>query len=93
MAYYIHVKKKKKKGLSQVHQGTTSVLSPCVCLLFAPAGGAQCGVHVMGGSGFVSLFVPPGKRKALKLNFANPTVKPTSRLPLNPTPSFQNPHM
>uniref|UniRef100_A0A4W6G3A0 mitogen-activated protein kinase kinase n=1 Tax=Lates calcarifer TaxID=8187 RepID=A0A4W6G3A0_LATCA len=35
-----------------------------------------------------------GKRKALKLNFANPPVKPTSRLPLNPTaPSFQNPHI
>lgn len=47
-----------------------------------------------GGSGSVYLFVSSGKRKALKLNFANPTVKPTSRLPLNPTPpSFQNPHM
>ncbi|MED6251772.1 Dual specificity mitogen-activated protein kinase kinase 4 [Ataeniobius toweri] len=35
-----------------------------------------------------------GKRKALKLNFANPPVKPTSRLPLHPTvPSFQNPHI
>ncbi|KAF3704762.1 Dual specificity mitogen-activated protein kinase kinase 4 [Channa argus] len=35
-----------------------------------------------------------GKRKALKLNFANPPVKPTSRLPLNPVaPSFQNPHI
>ncbi|KAG8008922.1 Dual specificity mitogen-activated protein kinase kinase 4, partial [Nibea albiflora] len=35
-----------------------------------------------------------GKRKALKLNFANPPVKPASRLPLNPTPpSFQNPHI
>uniref|UniRef100_A0A3B4WKJ6 mitogen-activated protein kinase kinase n=1 Tax=Seriola lalandi dorsalis TaxID=1841481 RepID=A0A3B4WKJ6_SERLL len=34
------------------------------------------------------------KRKALKLNFANPPVKPTSRLPINPTPpSFQNPHI
>uniref|UniRef100_A0A3B4FML6 mitogen-activated protein kinase kinase n=1 Tax=Pundamilia nyererei TaxID=303518 RepID=A0A3B4FML6_9CICH len=34
------------------------------------------------------------KRKALKLNFANPPVKPASRLPLNPTvPSFQNPHI
>lgn len=47
-----------------------------------------------GGSGSVSLFVLTGKRKALKLNFANPPVKPASRLPLNPTiPSFQNPHM
>uniref|UniRef100_A0A3B3INY4 mitogen-activated protein kinase kinase n=1 Tax=Oryzias latipes TaxID=8090 RepID=A0A3B3INY4_ORYLA len=35
-----------------------------------------------------------GKRKALKLNFASPPVKPTSRLPLQPTaPSFQNPHI
>ncbi|XP_032397600.1 dual specificity mitogen-activated protein kinase kinase 2 [Etheostoma spectabile] len=35
-----------------------------------------------------------GKRKALKLNFANPPVKPASRLPLHPPPSsFQNPHM
>ncbi|CAK6970657.1 dual specificity mitogen-activated protein kinase kinase 4b isoform X2 [Scomber scombrus] len=35
-----------------------------------------------------------GKRRALKLNFANPPVKPASRLPLNPTPpSFQNPHI
>ncbi|KAG7239801.1 hypothetical protein INR49_028389 [Caranx melampygus] len=38
--------------------------------------------------------VPQSKRKALKLNFAKPTVKPTSRLPINPTPpSFQNPHI
>uniref|UniRef100_A0A673WMB5 mitogen-activated protein kinase kinase n=1 Tax=Salmo trutta TaxID=8032 RepID=A0A673WMB5_SALTR len=38
-----------------------------------------------------------GKRKALKLNFANPSVKPATRLPLNPSPStapsFQNPHI
>ncbi|KAL7372225.1 hypothetical protein ABVT39_012368 [Epinephelus coioides] len=35
-----------------------------------------------------------GKRKALKLNFASPPVKPASRLPLHPTaPSFQNPHI
>ncbi|XP_064780466.1 dual specificity mitogen-activated protein kinase kinase 4-like isoform X3 [Oncorhynchus masou masou] len=38
-----------------------------------------------------------GKRKALKLNFANPPVKPATRLPLNPSPStapsFQNPHI
>ncbi|XP_077406651.1 dual specificity mitogen-activated protein kinase kinase 4b isoform X2 [Vanacampus margaritifer] len=35
-----------------------------------------------------------GKRKALKLNFASPPVKPASRLPLNPTPpSFQNTHI
>lgn len=47
------------------------------------------------GSGSVSLSALPGKRKALKLNFANPPVKPASRLPLPPTPapSFQNPHM
>ncbi|XP_056152787.1 dual specificity mitogen-activated protein kinase kinase 4b isoform X4 [Lampris incognitus] len=38
--------------------------------------------------------VPQSKRKALKLNFANPPVKPASRLPLNPpAPSFQNPHI
>uniref|UniRef100_A0A673YTC4 mitogen-activated protein kinase kinase n=1 Tax=Salmo trutta TaxID=8032 RepID=A0A673YTC4_SALTR len=34
---------------------------------------------------------------ALKLNFANPPVKPATRLPLNPSPStapsFQNPHI
>uniref|UniRef100_A0A8D2ZLZ6 mitogen-activated protein kinase kinase n=1 Tax=Scophthalmus maximus TaxID=52904 RepID=A0A8D2ZLZ6_SCOMX len=47
------------------------------------------------GSGSVSLSALPGKRKALKLNFANPPVKPASRLPLPPTPapSFQNPHI
>lgn len=40
------------------------------------------------------LFFYQGKRKALKLIFANPPVKPTSRLSINPTPpSFQNPHM
>ncbi|GCC26769.1 hypothetical protein chiPu_0005189 [Chiloscyllium punctatum] len=35
------------------------------------------------------------KRKALKLNFANPAIKTTARLPLNPTGGvhFQNPHM
>lgn len=39
-------------------------------------------------------FFYQGKRKALKLIFANPPVKPTSRLSINPTPpSFQNPHM
>ncbi|XP_060883574.1 dual specificity mitogen-activated protein kinase kinase 4b isoform X1 [Labrus mixtus] len=38
--------------------------------------------------------VSQSKRKALKLNFANPPVKPASRLPINPTPpSFQNPHI
>nr|XP_033467964.1 dual specificity mitogen-activated protein kinase kinase 4b [Epinephelus lanceolatus] len=38
--------------------------------------------------------VPQSKRKALKLNFASPPVKPASRLPLHPTaPSFQNPHI
>ncbi|XP_034425798.1 dual specificity mitogen-activated protein kinase kinase 4b isoform X2 [Hippoglossus hippoglossus] len=38
--------------------------------------------------------VSQSKRKALKLNFANPPVKPASRLPLHPTPlSFQNPHI
>uniref|UniRef100_A0A4W5QP51 mitogen-activated protein kinase kinase n=2 Tax=Hucho hucho TaxID=62062 RepID=A0A4W5QP51_9TELE len=41
--------------------------------------------------------VPQSKRKALKLNFANPPVKPATRLPLNPSPStapsFQNPHI
>ncbi|KAF7205146.1 transcript variant X1 [Nothobranchius furzeri] len=38
--------------------------------------------------------VPQIKRKALKLNFANPSVKSTSRLMLNPiVPSFQNPHI
>ncbi|XP_043570393.1 dual specificity mitogen-activated protein kinase kinase 4a isoform X2 [Chiloscyllium punctatum] len=35
------------------------------------------------------------KRKALKLNFANPAIKTTARLPLNPTGGvhFQNPHI
>ncbi|XP_059893492.1 dual specificity mitogen-activated protein kinase kinase 4b isoform X1 [Gadus macrocephalus] len=39
--------------------------------------------------------VPQSKRKALKLNFANPPVKPATRLPLHPlpAPSFQNPHI
>lgn len=37
---------------------------------------------------------PPGKRKALKLNFANPPIKPTARFTLNTAgPPFQNPHM
>lgn len=35
-----------------------------------------------------------GKRKALKLNFANPSIKPTTRFTLNTTgPPFQNPHI
>ncbi|XP_021335831.1 dual specificity mitogen-activated protein kinase kinase 4b isoform X2 [Danio rerio] len=34
------------------------------------------------------------KRKALKLNFANPPVKPAARLPITSTaPAFQNPHI
>uniref|UniRef100_A0AAR2JSK3 mitogen-activated protein kinase kinase n=1 Tax=Pygocentrus nattereri TaxID=42514 RepID=A0AAR2JSK3_PYGNA len=34
------------------------------------------------------------KRKALKLNFANPPIKPNARLPIaSGTPSFQNPHI
>ncbi|KAI2658808.1 Dual specificity mitogen-activated protein kinase kinase 4 [Labeo rohita] len=34
------------------------------------------------------------KRKALKLNFANPPVKPTARLPITTAnPPFQNPHI
>uniref|UniRef100_A0A8C7WY52 Uncharacterized protein n=1 Tax=Oryzias sinensis TaxID=183150 RepID=A0A8C7WY52_9TELE len=36
----------------------------------------------------------PGKRKALKLNFANPSIKPMTRFSLNTAaPQFQNPHM
>lgn len=35
-----------------------------------------------------------GKRKALKLNFANPPIKPATRFALNSTgPPFQNPHI
>ncbi|XP_020777351.1 dual specificity mitogen-activated protein kinase kinase 4-like isoform X1 [Boleophthalmus pectinirostris] len=35
-----------------------------------------------------------GKRKALKLNFANPSIKPTTRFTLNTAgPPFQNPHI
>uniref|UniRef100_A0AAQ4NWZ4 mitogen-activated protein kinase kinase n=2 Tax=Gasterosteus aculeatus aculeatus TaxID=481459 RepID=A0AAQ4NWZ4_GASAC len=35
-----------------------------------------------------------GKRKALKLNFANPPIKPTARFTLNTAgPPFQNPHI
>lgn len=43
----------------------------------------------------MSAVVPPaGKRKALKLNFANPPIKPTTRFTLNTAgPPFQNPHM
>lgn len=37
---------------------------------------------------------PPSKRKALKLNFANPPIKPTTRFTLNTAgPPFQNPHI
>uniref|UniRef100_A0A8B9N3Q0 Uncharacterized protein n=1 Tax=Accipiter nisus TaxID=211598 RepID=A0A8B9N3Q0_9AVES len=36
----------------------------------------------------------PGKRKALKLNFANPPFKSTARFTLNTSGvPFQNPHM
>lgn len=39
-------------------------------------------------------FSRSGKRKALKLNFANPPIKPTTRFTLNTAgPPFQNPHM
>lgn len=39
-------------------------------------------------------FFCSGKRKALKLNFANPPIKPTARFTLNTAgPPFQNPHM
>ncbi|ROK76655.1 Dual specificity mitogen-activated protein kinase kinase 4 [Anabarilius grahami] len=38
--------------------------------------------------------VTQSKRKALKLNFANPPVKPATRLPITtPAPPFQNPHI
>uniref|UniRef100_A0A6Q2YX33 mitogen-activated protein kinase kinase n=1 Tax=Esox lucius TaxID=8010 RepID=A0A6Q2YX33_ESOLU len=37
---------------------------------------------------------PPSKRKALKLNFANPPIKPTTRFTLNTAgPPFQNPQI
>ncbi|XP_036797217.1 dual specificity mitogen-activated protein kinase kinase 4 isoform X5 [Oncorhynchus mykiss] len=37
---------------------------------------------------------PPSKRKALKLNFANPPIKPTTKFTLNTAgPPFQNPHI
>ncbi|XP_036794545.1 dual specificity mitogen-activated protein kinase kinase 4 isoform X5 [Oncorhynchus mykiss] len=37
---------------------------------------------------------PPSKRKALKLNFANPPIKPTTRFTLSTAgPPFQNPHI
>uniref|UniRef100_A0A8C4HYG6 mitogen-activated protein kinase kinase n=1 Tax=Dicentrarchus labrax TaxID=13489 RepID=A0A8C4HYG6_DICLA len=40
------------------------------------------------------LFPCAGKRKALKLNFANPPIKPTTRFTLNTAgPPFQNPHI
>ncbi|PWA16073.1 hypothetical protein CCH79_00016538 [Gambusia affinis] len=36
----------------------------------------------------------PSKRKALKLNFANPSIKPSTRFSLNTAgPPFQNPHI
>lgn len=46
-------------------------------------------------SGLVCGFLSrSGKRKALKLNFANPPIKPTTRFTLNTAgPPFQNPHM
>lgn len=45
-------------------------------------------------SAFDSCFSRSGKRKALKLNFANPPIKPMTRFTLNTAgPPFQNPHM
>lgn len=84
-----------KKAHLKFVKSTTSVKSHSLCI-FCLHRLVEPSVACMssGGSGSVYLFVSSGKRKALKLNFANPTVKPTSRLPLNPTPpSFQNPHM
>uniref|UniRef100_A0A669CF30 mitogen-activated protein kinase kinase n=1 Tax=Oreochromis niloticus TaxID=8128 RepID=A0A669CF30_ORENI len=43
---------------------------------------------------FDSRFSRSGKRKALKLNFANPPIKPMTRFTLNTAgPPFQNPHI
>ncbi|XP_063124697.1 dual specificity mitogen-activated protein kinase kinase 4 isoform X2 [Rattus norvegicus] len=67
----------------------------------SPSGGGGSG----GGGGTPGPIGPPasghpavssmqGKRKALKLNFANPPVKSTARFTLNPnTTGVQNPHM
>lgn len=89
VAYCIHAKAYLKRVETEVAE-----VRRTVCPLLAPAGWTHCVVCMLWESGSVSLFVLPGKRKALKLNFANPPVKPASRLPLNPTPpSFQNPHM
>uniref|UniRef100_A0A8C2WXV2 mitogen-activated protein kinase kinase n=1 Tax=Cyclopterus lumpus TaxID=8103 RepID=A0A8C2WXV2_CYCLU len=42
----------------------------------------------------ITSLVSSGKRKALKLNFANPPIKPTTRFTLNTAgPPFQNPHI
>uniref|UniRef100_A0A673GMN5 mitogen-activated protein kinase kinase n=1 Tax=Sinocyclocheilus rhinocerous TaxID=307959 RepID=A0A673GMN5_9TELE len=53
--------------------------------------------HVLMALGNLALgSLPPlsGKRKALKLNFANPPIKPTSRITLNTAGlPFQNPHI
>lgn len=78
-----------REGLSQ----DVSEEDLCVQAVCSSWVNQQCGVHVVAMWTCVFLFLS-GKRKALKLNFANPPVKPTSRLPLHPTaPSFQNPHM
>uniref|UniRef100_M0QWR0 Mitogen-activated protein kinase kinase 4 n=1 Tax=Mus musculus TaxID=10090 RepID=M0QWR0_MOUSE len=67
----------------------------------SPSGGGGSG----GGGGTPGPIGPPasghpavssmqGKRKALKLNFANPPVKSTARFTLNPnTTGVQNPHI
>lgn len=81
-------------SIERQYWGKKGILSHHVYPLSSPVGWTHRVVCMRWHCASVSLFVLPGKRKALKLNFANPPVKPASRLPLNPTvPSFQNPHM
>lgn len=81
-------------SVERQYWGKKGILSHHVYPLSSPVGWTHRVVCMWWHCASVSLFVLPGKRKALKLNFANPPVKPASRLPLNPTvPSFQNPHM
>lgn len=70
--------------------------SPLISLTFHASGVAQSSTCVASFKiwSHDRFFSSSGKRKALKLNFANPPIKPTTRFTLNTAgPPFQNPHM
>uniref|UniRef100_A0A8C2WWT8 mitogen-activated protein kinase kinase n=1 Tax=Cyclopterus lumpus TaxID=8103 RepID=A0A8C2WWT8_CYCLU len=71
-------------GLSR--QSTHTLLSsPRDTLHSSPSGNSSARI-------LITSLVSSGKRKALKLNFANPPIKPTTRFTLNTAgPPFQNP--